>query len=47
LRSYLSLDGMRMLCLYAAPDLEAVRQANRLTGLPVAEVMAVMVRDPG
>jgi hypothetical protein len=46
LRSYQSLDRTRMLCLYAGPDLEAVRSANRLTGLPVTEVMAVMVRDP-
>lgn len=46
LRSYQSLDRTRMLCLYAAPDLEAVRSANRLTGLPVTEIMAVTVRDP-
>ena len=34
LRAYFSLDGRRMLCLYAAPDAEAVRVANRQAGLP-------------
>jgi hypothetical protein len=46
LRSYQSLDRTRMVCLYAAPDVEAVRSANRLTGLPITEVMSVMIRDP-
>lgn len=32
--SYFSLDRRRMLCLYDAPDAEAVRLANRLAGLP-------------
>ncbi len=32
--SYFSLDRRRMLCLYDAPDAEAVRMANRLAGLP-------------
>jgi hypothetical protein len=33
--SYFALDRQRMLCLYDAPDAEAVRTANRLAGLPV------------
>ena len=32
--SYFALDRRRMLCLYAAPDAESVRMANRLAGLP-------------
>jgi len=33
-RSYFSADRRRMVCLYQAPDAEAVRQANRTAGLP-------------
>lgn len=40
LRSYLSLDRRRIACLYAAPDLEAVRTASRMTGLPFEDVLA-------
>jgi hypothetical protein len=38
IRSYLALDKRKMLCLYAAPDLESIRTANRMTGLPCEEV---------
>ena len=38
LRSFLSLDGKRMACVYAAPDTEAVRNAVRATGLPYDSV---------
>ena len=31
LRSYLSNDGLRMLCLYRAPDAESERQPARAT----------------
>jgi hypothetical protein len=34
IRSYFSADRRRMMCLYAAPDAEAVRHANRQAGLP-------------
>jgi len=34
LRSYLSLDGLSMLCVYEAPDAQAVREAQRRGGLP-------------
>jgi hypothetical protein len=33
-RSYLSRDGKRLVCVYHAPDAEAVRSAQRSTGLP-------------
>ena len=34
LRSYFALDRRRMLCLYAAPDAEAVRRVQRQVDLP-------------
>ena len=34
LRSFLSLDGRRAVCLYRAPDVEAVRSTQREAGLP-------------
>jgi hypothetical protein len=38
LRTFASLDGRRMLCLYQAPDAESVRLAQRRAGLPVDRV---------
>jgi uncharacterized protein DUF4242 len=34
LRSYLSSDKKRMICVYEAPDAESVRTANRQAELP-------------
>jgi len=34
LRSYFALDRRRMLCLYAAPNTEAVRRVQRQVDLP-------------
>ena len=34
LSSYLARDGLRLLCVFSAPDAEAVRLANRQLGLP-------------
>jgi hypothetical protein len=34
-QTYFSLDGKRMLCFYAAPDAEAVRNVQRETRAPV------------
>lgn len=34
LRSYLSSDGRRVICVYRGPDAESVRRANRGNGLP-------------
>lgn len=43
LRSYFSKDRRRMLCLYAAPDAEAVRAANRTAELPFDDIRTVDV----
>lgn len=40
LRTYFSADRRRMLCLYAAPDAESVRQAQREAGMPFDEAWA-------
>lgn len=39
-RIFFSLDGRRMLCLYEAPDAEAVRIAQRQAALPLDTVWA-------
>lgn len=39
-RTFFSSDRRRMLCLYAAPDAEAVRQAQREAGMPTDRVWA-------
>lgn len=44
--SFLSLDQRRMACIYAAPDLEAVRNAVKLTGLPYDSVCAAVAHAP-
>lgn len=38
MRTFFSLDRRRMLCLYAAPDAESVREAQREAGMPVEAV---------
>lgn len=43
--SYLSFDRRRMACVYAAPDVEAVRSAVRMTGLPFDSVRTALARD--
>lgn len=43
LRSYFSTDRKRMICLYEAPDVEAVRNANRQVGLPFEEIWGAEV----
>ena len=40
LRTYFSADRRRMLCFYAAPDAESVRQAQREAGMPFDEAWA-------
>lgn len=47
LRSYFALDRQRMLCLYEAPDVEAVRMANRQAGVPFDVVWGADVIQPG
>lgn len=48
LRSYFAIDRLRMLCLYVAPDAEAVRQANLAARLPfdLAWPATVLVEPP-
>lgn len=38
MHSYLSHDRQRMICVYEAPDAEAVREAQRAIGMPVIRV---------
>jgi hypothetical protein len=40
-RSFLSIDGRRMLCLYRAPDAESVRIAQQRASMPLERVLAV------
>lgn len=47
LRTYLSADRRRMVCLYEAPDAEAVRQVQRQSGTPFERIWpADMVGAP-
>jgi hypothetical protein len=39
-RTFFSTDNTRMICLYAAPDAEAVRNAQRQAGMPLDTVWA-------
>lgn len=42
-RTYLSLDGRTMICVYSAPDAEAVRETQRRGGLPVARLWSATI----
>jgi hypothetical protein len=44
--SYLSSDGRRCLCVFTAPDAEAVRQAQKQSGLPFEAVWPATVLEP-
>jgi hypothetical protein len=46
-RSFLSLDGRRMVCVYLAPDAESVRKANQTAGLPFDRVWSSTEHGPG
>ena len=46
LHSYLSEDKERMVCLYEAPEPEAVRTAAELNDLPLDRITQVWVLDP-
>ena len=43
LKTYFSLDRRRMVCVYAAPDAEAVRRVQDTTGLPYDRAWAADV----
>ncbi len=45
-RTLFSLDRKRMVCLYAAPDAESVRMAQREAGVPVDRVWAFQPIGP-
>jgi len=44
-RTFFSLDRRRMVCLYRAPDAEAVRVAQRKAGMPVDAVWSFRLKD--
>lgn len=46
LRTFFAADGRRMLCLYAAPDAESVRQAQREAGVPFDEAWSFRCSGP-
>jgi hypothetical protein len=46
LRTFFSLDRLRMICLYHAPDAESVRVAQRQAGMPVERVWAARRFSP-
>lgn len=43
--SFLGSDGRRMVCLFRAPDAEAVRRANQQGGVPYTEVWTASVHS--
>ena len=45
-KTLFSTDRKRMMCLYKAPDAEAVRNAQREAGMPVDKVWACQVMSP-
>ena len=47
LGSYLSGDGRRLLCVFAALDAESVRASNRALGVPLLRVFTAEVTPPG
>lgn len=48
MRSYLSIDRLRMVCEFQAPDAEAVRQSYRTAGVQFERVWSaeVYAREP-
>ena len=46
LHSYLSEDKQTMVCLYEAPDPEAIRRPAALSDLPIDRITRVWVLDP-
>jgi hypothetical protein len=46
LQTYFSADRQRMICLYRAPDAEAVRRTNDQVGLPFERVWSATVVEP-
>jgi hypothetical protein len=44
--SYLSLDGLRCVCVFAAPDTESLRHVQRATGTPFDAAWPATVHEP-
>ncbi len=44
--SYLSHDGRRCLCVFAAPDAESVRHSQRRIGMPYETAWPATVHEP-
>jgi len=44
-RTFFSRDRKRMICLYRAPDAEAVREAQRMAGMPVDAVWSFRLKS--
>jgi hypothetical protein len=44
-RTFFSRDRRRMICLYRAPDAEAVREAQRMAGMPVDAVWSFRLKS--
>ena len=44
--THLSADGRRCLCVFAAPDAESVRQAQRRIGMPFETAWPATVHEP-
>jgi len=45
--TYLSADGRRVVCVYAGPDAESVRQAQKQVGMPFDVAWRATVLEPG
>ena len=45
--SYLATDGLRMVCVFRAPDAEAVRLANNQAGVPYTNVWTASMHVSG
>lgn len=46
LHSYINDDGRLALCVYEAPNPEAIRRAARISGLPIDRILRVSTFDP-
>ena len=47
LESYLATDGLRMVCIFRAPDAESVRLANNQAGVPYTNVWTASMHVSG
>jgi hypothetical protein len=46
MRTFFSADRKRMVCLYAAPDVESVREAQREAGMPFETIWGFQLLGP-